>query len=110
MPLLSRWLLPICCVLIPVSIRAAPDGSKEKAILDQDAFGPAIFIPENERETALLAEPDFLEELRWGKRIVGIRAILAGAKAVVVNQLLWQAWSNKAPKKLVTLLRSKLSA
>ena len=38
--LLSRWVIPICCLLLPLSLRAADD-TKEKVILDQDAFGPA---------------------------------------------------------------------
>jgi hypothetical protein len=68
-----------------------------------------VFIPEELREAALSAEPDFLEELSWGKRIVGVRAILASAKAGVVNQLLSQAWSSKAPKKLLASLRGATS-
>ena len=58
-----------------------------------------VFIPAEHREAALAAEPDSLEELSWGKRIVGVRAILASAKPETINKLLAQAWSNKAPKK-----------
>ena len=61
-----------------------------------------IFLPETERAAALMAEPDFLEEVHWGKRVVAVRAILASAKVGVVNQLLSQAWSNKAPKRLIS--------
>jgi hypothetical protein len=60
-----------------------------------------VFTPEKEREPALTAYPDLLEELPWGKRIVGLRVILASAKAEAVHQLLLQAWSSKAPKKLL---------
>jgi hypothetical protein len=60
-----------------------------------------IFIPEKEREAALSAYPDFLEELTWGKRVVGVRAILASARAEAVHPLLSRAWESKAPKKLV---------
>ena len=59
-----------------------------------------VFIPEEDRAAALAAEPDFLEELHWGKRVVGVRATLASAKAPAIKRLLEQAWSNKAPKKL----------
>jgi hypothetical protein len=62
-----------------------------------------VFIPEELREAALTAHPDFLEELSWGKRIVGVRAILASANVEAINQLLSQAWSSKAPKKLLAL-------
>ena len=64
-----------------------------------------LFIPEESRAVALTAEPDFLEELHWGKRVVGIRAILSSAKAESVYQLLSQAWSSKAPKKLPASLQ-----
>ena len=69
-----------------------------------------LFIPETDREAALTTEPDFLEELWWGKRVAGIKAILAGAKVAVVNQLLLQAWESKAPKKLLAALRGAADA
>jgi hypothetical protein len=68
-----------------------------------------VFIPEEQREAALAAEPDFLEALWWGKRIVGVRAILASAKTAVVHQLLIQTWVSKAPKKLVQAYPNGLS-
>ena len=64
-----------------------------------------LFLPETDREAALTAEPDFLEELWWGKRAAGIKATLAGAKVLAVNRLLRQAWESKAPKKLLASLR-----
>lgn len=59
-----------------------------------------IFVDEEERAAALEQEPDFLEELHWGKRVVGLRVVLPIAKAKVVNTLLEQAWSRRAPKRL----------
>ena len=64
-----------------------------------------VFAPEDRRETALAANPDFLAELFWGKRVAGLRVTLTGAKEAVVNQLLREAWSSKAPKKLLAAVR-----
>ncbi len=60
-----------------------------------------IFVPEAEREMALAAEPDFLEVLYWGARAAGLRVLLPSAKPQVVYKLLSQAWSGKAPNKLL---------
>jgi purine nucleosidase len=37
----STRILSVLCLLLPVSLLAAPDDAREKVILDQDAFGPA---------------------------------------------------------------------
>ena len=50
-----------------------------------------IFIDEEERETALALEPAFLEKLFWGKRVCGLRVVLANASPKVVESLLMQA-------------------
>ena len=63
-----------------------------------------VFVPEEAREAALARDPDFLEALRWGKRTVGLRVLLPGAQAKVVRALLAQAWSCRAPKRLLALL------
>jgi hypothetical protein len=59
-----------------------------------------IFVSEEERELALATEPAFLEKLFWGKRVAGLRVVLAKAKPKVVEKLLRQAWTRKAPKSL----------
>jgi hypothetical protein len=59
-----------------------------------------VFVSDDEREIAMVLQPKFLEELRWGGRVVGLRVSLANAKPKVVNRLLAQAWSRKAPKRL----------
>ncbi len=59
-----------------------------------------VFVSEEEREIALALEPAFLEKLYWGVRAVGLRVTLAKAKPRLVNKLLAQAWSRKAPKSL----------
>ena len=62
-----------------------------------------IFLPPEERCAALAREPDFLEELSWGAKVVGLRVILASAKPPVIAELLAKAWSGKAPKRLLAL-------
>jgi hypothetical protein len=66
-----------------------------------------LFVGEPTRQTALAAEPDFLEELRWGKKVVGLRVLLTAAKATVVNDLLREAWSSKAPKRLLAAFAAR---
>jgi hypothetical protein len=62
-----------------------------------------VFVAEQERAIALAMEPEFLEKLYWGERVVGLRVSLAAAKPKMVTQLLAQAWSRKAPKSLLSL-------
>ena len=60
-----------------------------------------VFITDDEREIAMALDPEFLENLHWGSRVVGLRVSLAKAKAKVVTKLLTQAWSRKASKTLL---------
>jgi hypothetical protein len=66
-----------------------------------------VFVGEKARHAALAAEPDFLEELRWGKKVVGLRVLLTAAKGQVVNELLDEAWSSKAPKRLAAAFAAR---
>lgn len=61
-----------------------------------------LFVSVEDRQMALTNYPDFLEELRWGRRVAGLRVFLPVAQAKVVNALLMRAWSHKAPKLLAT--------
>lgn len=60
-----------------------------------------IFVSEQDREQALAMYPEFIEKLTWGKKIAGLRVVLSKAEPIVVNDLIRQAWQNKAPKRLV---------
>jgi hypothetical protein len=60
-----------------------------------------VFVAEDEREFAVAVDPEFLERLYWGKRVVGLRVSLAKAKPKVVTKLLAQAWTRKAPQSLL---------
>ncbi len=60
-----------------------------------------VFVTDDEREIAMALDPEFLENLHWGGKVVGLRVALAKAKPKVVAKLLTQAWSGKAPKILL---------
>lgn len=60
-----------------------------------------VLVDEQQREVALKLDPQFLEALHWGKKIVGLRVALAKANLSVVKRLIIQAWQYKAPKRLV---------
>ena len=55
-----------------------------------------IFLEEEERVSALERYPDFLEELFWGKRALGVRVLLSAAKADVVRKLVETAYTAKS--------------
>jgi hypothetical protein len=59
-----------------------------------------VFLGPELRAAALDTWPSFLEELKWGKKILGVRVSLDLATPAVVKQLLSQAWQGKAPKGL----------
>jgi Uncharacterized protein conserved in bacteria len=59
-----------------------------------------VFVADDALEIALALDPAFLEALHWGKKVVGLRIALDKAKPAVVEKLLAQAWSRKAPKSL----------
>ena len=60
-----------------------------------------VFLDEEQRELALALHPTCVEKLLWGGKVVGLRVDLAKADGRVVDGLVRQAWSRKAPKKLV---------
>lgn len=59
-----------------------------------------IFVAEPQREQALAMYPQFLEKLRWGGKVVGLRVSLPAARPTVIERLLTAAWERKAPKSL----------
>ena len=59
-----------------------------------------VFVPEEEREIAVAANPEACEKLWWGKKVVGVRVRLDRAKAADVRRMLRSAWRGKAPKAL----------
>jgi hypothetical protein len=63
-----------------------------------------VFVAEAHRKPFLAMYPQYIAELTWGKKVIGLRVALADAEPAVVKQLVSFAWQNKAPKSL----RSKL--
>src|SRR4029078_12670400 len=54
-----------------------------------------VFVPEQKRELALALEPEWVEKLLWGRKVVGVRVLLSQAKPAQVNRLITRAWANK---------------
>ena len=44
--------------------------------------------------------PDFVEKLTWGGKVVGLRITLANGAADVINDIIADAWTTKAPKRI----------
>jgi len=65
-----------------------------------DAQHLHVFVDDEQRELALAVHPACVEKLWWGDKVVGLRIDLARADAKVVDELLRQAWTRKAPKTL----------
>jgi hypothetical protein len=60
-----------------------------------------VFVEEEQRQLARALDPDSLEPLTWGNRVVGLRVALSKVKPSLVKRLLEQSWSQKAPKHLL---------
>jgi YjbR len=60
-----------------------------------------IFVPESDVHEAVAEHPAWCEELWWGKKLSGLRILLAEADPAVVTELLVDAWRAKAPTRLV---------
>jgi hypothetical protein len=57
-----------------------------------------IFLPEQERELALAMDPEFLEPVHWGNKVLGVRAKLSLARKATVLGLIAQAYAFKSAK------------
>jgi hypothetical protein len=60
-----------------------------------------VFVAEDEVHAAVAEHPSWCEELWWGKKLAGLRIYLQDAEFDFVNELIVDAWSRKAPKRLV---------
>jgi hypothetical protein len=77
-------------------------GGKIFATAPPDGTHLHVFIDEEQRQLARVLDPEPLEILTWGKKVVGLRVILAKAKAPLVRKLLLQSWERRAPKPRAT--------
>jgi len=59
-----------------------------------------IFVSDEQRDLAVALRPEAVEPLWWGKKVVGVRVVLAKAKTGFVRELVHNAWARKAPKSL----------
>ena len=55
-----------------------------------------IFVPDEQREIALALDPEFLEPVHWGSRVLGVRAKLPLARKSTVLNLVRQAYAYKS--------------
>jgi hypothetical protein len=55
-----------------------------------------IFLPAEQRELALAMDPEFLEPVHWGSKILGVRARLPLAREATVLNLVRQAHAFKS--------------
>jgi len=66
-----------------------------------DAAHLHVMLPDTLVEMAIGTSPLACEELRWGKRLSGVRVTLASAASAHLEMLLTEAWRLKAPSRLV---------
>jgi len=57
-----------------------------------------IFLPAAQRELALAMDPEFLEPVHWGSKVLGVRARLPLARKATVLSLVRQAHAFKSEK------------
>ena len=69
-----------------------------------------VFVDDDQREPALAKHPEFIEKLWWGKKVCGLRILLAKAAPEVVESLVRAAWSRKAPRRLHERLETGIPA
>ena len=60
-----------------------------------------VFIDEGEVAACVAEDPAAFETLCWGKRVAGLRVVLAAAAGDRIAELLTEAWRRKAPRRLV---------
>ena len=63
-----------------------------------------VFVDEDEVRACVADDPVVYAELRWGRRLSGVRVELAGADPGRVRELLTDAFARKAPKAVASKL------
>ncbi len=62
-----------------------------------------IFVDEAETRASVEEDPIAFEELWWGKKLVGLKVNLASAEVDRIEELLEDAWGQRAPSRLRAL-------
>ena len=57
-----------------------------------------VFVGEEDREPALAMYPEFIEALRWGAKVLGLRIALESAKPAIVKSLVVKAYQARVLK------------
>jgi hypothetical protein len=70
------------------------------ATLPPDHSRLHVFVDQETQERAIELEPQAVEKLWWGGKVVGVKVNLAAARRTLVGELLRAAWRKKAPKRL----------
>lgn len=60
-----------------------------------------VFVDASETKATVTEDPAVYSELRWGKRLSGLRVELPSANVSRVRELLTDAWRRKAPRGVV---------
>jgi hypothetical protein len=63
-----------------------------------------VFVDEPEISATVAEDPAVFEPLYWGKKLRGVRVLLASAPAGRVAELLTESWLRKAPESLIAQL------
>lgn len=58
-----------------------------------------LMVDEHAANAYAECAPDRYELLWWGKRVVGLRAALAGADPAEISEILREAWLRRAPRR-----------
>ena len=61
-----------------------------------------VMLDEGGILTAVERAPDACEGVWWGKRLAAVGVTLAGTDRALLEELLTDAWEEKAPKRLVS--------
>jgi hypothetical protein len=67
-----------------------------------DAEHMNVMLDEGGILTAVDADPETCEPVRWGKRLAAVRVDLRRADPRLLEELLADAWETKAPKRLLS--------
>ena len=76
-------------------------GTKIFATAPPDGDHVRIFVDESEVRACVAEAPDRYEELWWGKKLSGLKVLLAAAEPERVAELLEESWRVRAPKRVV---------
>ena len=69
-----------------------------------DADHIRVMVDETEIRAAVAENPDVCQEFYWGKRLACVVVTLRPASAMLLRELLTEAWLRKAPRSLANQL------